>query len=440
MWPVAQFSRDAGSGATETRFAGPLVQVKRKDEARSLGVHPLFLSKRPEPDHHDMPILWPLSRYRKTPDRSWFHILPVVLRRTSTTEDGTARSLWLFPIFYWAASPRFGNSFAVLPFYGHARNILGRDLVKFILFPIWLESTIGTRKSWNFLWPFFGGARDADEDGGAVRVWPFYARRWKDDQYDRTSILWPFLHFQRNRLHTSRPTRMFMFFPFYGRERGEDVTQTVVLWPFFGHTRDDVAGVRVTSAPWPILQWKDTPNSSRFRFWPFYGRFDNDELRSRFYVWPFFWNRKETTSTYERESKRLFPFWRQRHRIAKDGSRLSELHIWPLLNRETDHAGTTTTAFPALNPFVEHDIIDELYSPLWTLYRKRTAPGRGEQEALLGAVRHRWSPDEEVFSLPWIYSSRRTDEGTDRSILLGLIRTSSRPRGAGLRVAGLRLW
>ncbi len=437
LWPIAQFSRDDAGSYRESRFVGPLIRIRKDDNDRDWAVHPIVRSRTPESGYNNTLILWPISEYRSDERGSWFHILPLLLRRTQETLKGTERSLLIFPILYTATSPYFGKSFMLFPFFGKVHQVLGRDEIRFFLFPLWMESTLGKRRTWNFLWPFFGGAHGPGS--GAWRFFPFWGRKWKDGVYDRKSILWPFFHFQRNHLDTKRPLRMFLFFPFYGQSKGPGSDQRTFLWPFFGTSSDRVAGTRVTSVPWPILQWAETPQWKRFRFWPFYGRYDSDELKSRFYAWPLVWTRKETVPKYEKESLTVFPFYRNRRRTSTDGEdRWHQLLIWPFYRQETSSDGQVAVRAPALNPFPEFKKIDDLYSPVWELYHRRGTSAKGEAEAVLGAVRHRWTPDEETFSVPWVYASHKTSDGKrDRWFLQGLVRVTADGDKTVLRILSL---
>lgn len=446
-WPIVQFSRDRESPRTETRWIGPLVRVRKTREGSTVAVHPLVHS---QPDREgdreegrDTLIAWPLSRHRIDPERSRFHILPFVMHRTQKLADGIRRSFLLFPLFYSASNPGRPNSLAVFPLFGRVYDILGREEIRFALFPLYFETRIASRRSWNVLWPFFGWSRS--DHGSGMRFWPFFAHRQKEGEHERTNILWPFFHAHRDRLSTSRPSELLFFFPFVGSNRAEGYSHITLLWPFFGFINDDVDDIHVTHAPWPILQWGHTPKWKRFRFWPFYGSFDSDQLRNRFYLWPIFWKRHEKTPMYERDSFLALPFFRNRRYEAHTGDRLREVHCWPLGSYERFDSPTqpsrSLVSIPDLNPFKEMHEIDRLYSPLWTVYRHETYDTSGEAEFFFGAVRNRWNDEVEHFSIPWLYGSRKERGGrVDRSLLLGLLGWTNGPEGGGFRIAGQRIF
>ena len=430
LWPLFQYSKDPVNGSTETRLAGPLVRVRRAGEASSVAVHPLFASDQTSPTDRDVVAVWPFVRYQSNELRSRFRLLPFVLRRTERQPEGVRKSLWIFPFLYLGSAPGTPNSFALLPFFGRVHDILGRDEISFFLFPLWLRSRLETRESWNVLWPFFGGASDSEKDAGAFRAFPFYAHRWEQGVHDRYSILWPFFHRHENRLDTRRPTTMSLFFPFYGVEKGPDFRQDTLLWPFFGFGADRKTGSTFTAAPWPIYVHRKDERVERERIWPFWGKYESPELRSRYWLWPFIWHRVDETPGYRTETRSVLPVYRHRARTDKKTEETRhERHVWPLLSVEPKPDGSREIAVPSLNPFQDIDPIDRLYDPLWTVYRRTTSADRGEVDVFFGAVRHRWSGETEQFSIPWLYSSERDREGLRRSFLLGLVGWSS-DRGA----------
>lgn len=434
LWPIVQIDRDPEQAYSEARALGPLVRVRRDGDQREWAVHPIVHSKG-EAGRRDVRVLSPLARYRRDEDSSWLHLLPVLLRRTLNTEIGRRASLLVFPVFYRRTAPDSPSSLALFPFYGKLHGVLGRDRIRFYAFPAYYGTTLGSRRSHNALWPFFGWSRGAD--ARSLRVFPFYSRNRKAGRHDRRFFLWPFFHFHRTHLHTDRPTRMFLFFPFFGREVARGRRHRTILWPFFGFNRDEVIGTKVVSAPWPILQWGHTPRWKRFRFWPFYGSYESEELRSRFYAWPLVWRRSERTDEYSRESFRFIPFYSGQKRVAAEtGVVDTRRHVWPFFYSAADSEGNRSRRALSLNLWRRFETLEELYSPLWTVYSRDGTADSGEAEYFFGAVRRRWTHERRSLSFPWVYRGERTADGrSDRSVLLGLFRWTNDGRRTTLRIA-----
>jgi hypothetical protein len=241
-------------------------------------------------------------------------------------------------------------------------------------------------------------------------------------------------------MDTPRPTRTFLFFPFYGYEQGERLRQDLLFWPLFGFGHDEVNETSFESAPWPIYVRKSTPDRKRHRIWPFYGRYDSEELSSRFYAWPLVWTREERTPSYTAKSFLFLPFFRKRTATSRETEESrTELHVWPLYSQEPAPEGMEHVAIPSLNPFQEYDIIDRLYDPVWTVYRRVSSEERGSIDFLFGAFRHRWAPESEHFSMPWLFWAGRDGEHWVRSLLMGLIRVEGDATRGRLTVAGIEL-
>jgi hypothetical protein len=439
LWPLLQYSRDDARDYREVRVLGPLIRARREGDREERAITPLAHYLATDEESREVFFLWPLGRYLESPSDSDFRILPFILHRTRSIGEDHKKSFLLFPILYLAHSTRRGNSFAFFVLYGHVKDILGRDEIRWVLFPFWMTSRIGDRQAWSAPWPLVGGS--TSEDGSSFRILPFYGYDRKDGEYRHDTFLWPIVHVQRNDLDTDDPTWMFFLFPLFGIEKGEHKERLVVLWPFFSYSKDGTTGVRFLSAPWPIFQVARTPLYERERYWPFYADYRSNELRSRFYLWPLAWRRDEKTRRYTKRTLTILPVWKQIDRTALPGGERSwGRQLWPLFASSGDSGGASELQILAIAPWREIRGFERIFSPLWTVYRRTGSSERGEAEAVWGAVRRRWSERGEVFSLPWVYHSFRSEDGScDRSFLSGLFGISSGPDGGAFRLLTLPL-
>jgi hypothetical protein len=441
LWPLLQYSRDSGRPYTEWRFLGPVLRLRRDADETIQAIHPLVHSTVDRKGETQVYFLWPLGRYLEDETSSRFWLLPFILQRATVEGDERRDSFLLFPLFYIASDEEDGTSAAFFLFYGDVKDILGRDRIRYALFPLFLWTEIGDRTSWQAPWPLVGGSWS--EDSRSFKVLPIYGYSAKDGRYFRESFLWPFFHVQRNDLHAAVPTRLFFFFPFFGFQDGLGRSSVTFLWPLFVFANDELAGVRYNSAPWPIVVWGETPEWKRFRVWPFYGTYESEELRRRFYLWPLIWSTDESTEQYRKSTESVFPFWRDRVReTIPGGERAARRYVWPLYHSERKEDGTSSLLVPALTAaWLDLPGLNRLFPPLWTMYRRETDLQGGEAEALLGAIRHRWRGRSEVFSVPWLYSYAREEDGSwERSFLLGLFGVSGGGDGGAFHVLTLRLF
>jgi len=440
LWPLLQYTHDDADDYRELRLVGPLIRSSRDGGVDVRAVHPLVHSWTGKDGDRQVFFLWPLGRYLENESKSEFRLLPLFLQRAHRYGEHRRSSFLFFPLLYVGNSTEFGHSFGLFLLWGNVKDIAGRDEIRWVLFPFWLTTRIGDRRSWNAPWPLVGGSRS--DDGSSFKILPFYAYSRKDGQYHRTTFLWPIFHVQRNDLDTKDPTSLFFLFPLFGIEQGVHKHRWVILWPFFSYSKNEVSGIRYLTAPWPFLQWAETPDAKRFRAWPFYGTYRDEELKSRYYLWPIVWSRVEETRRYRKRTFRVIPFWQSVERTSIPEGEVSRAqHLWPIYLSTRDPDGSRGLQILDFAP--RHDLpgLIRLFSPLWTLYRRAGSPDKGDAEAVWGAVRHRWSGGRETYSLPWIYSYRKEEDGScDRSFLLGLVQVASGPRGGAFRLLTLPLF
>lgn len=187
-------------------------------------------------------FLYPFGCREESTFRSKLRFTPFFESRWSKIPpfDGFSRCLTL----YQGRSDLGQEYWGFFPFYGYTYRRYGVDKNRFLLFPLYYESTDDDAHTIRLLWPLITYARSPGRN--AYKVWPLFGKDAIRNDYYNCFFLWPF--FQRvdkypgteqASSYTALP------FPLYMRQDDRVSTSTDLLWPLFtyyhhypsGHTR-----------------------------------------------------------------------------------------------------------------------------------------------------------------------------------------------------------
>ncbi len=381
-------------------------------------------------------ILYPLGRSTSgvRTSSSWF--LPLYFWRSrETAKAGRRSTLLTLPGLWWARDEAGGGSFAWFPFFGHVEDFLTYEEIRFFLFPLYSTAKRDGKKSTHFLFPVLGWTRGGGEK--STRLWPFWVHSEIEGFHDRTSVLWPFVHWQTNSIHRGEASteHKWMVWPLYGRTRRGSYRSHTLLWPFFGWASDPRAEFWALDAPWPLVRlqsggkWPRAAN--RTRVWPFYSHFETKELEWWTWAWPFVHRRREVRQDSRRDSFHVFPFWQSvRTRDSDDREISSWWKLWPLAQRRRTGPSERLSVLAPF-PFHWDPTFDHYWSwplELWTVEREKEERIRRERSWGGLWLRERDAHEDRRY-LSGLFS-RRTyrEEGAvvrETSLLFGLIRWRS---------------
>jgi hypothetical protein len=382
-------------------------------------------------------FLVPLGDIREHPGDTVTRFLPLYRFHTDLDDNGMPRwNLIALPGIFWSGDSTGRVARAFFPFGGVIDDFATYDRITFVLFPLFVKAERGGRTSWHFLFPIFEYVSDEDTGQKSGRFWPFFGIS-RQGGFDRRFYLWPFFHYQRDRIEHPYPHTRWMVWPFYGEDWVGTYKAWTVLWPFFGYARDTKSHFWSLEAPWPIVFFQRPGDSTEMahitRLWPFYSyyRNDRDGLESTWVVWPFFNRRVEKYPTGTRRAENVIPFWQHWQSWDLEGKRTGSWDkLWPLYQRFEDH-DKSREAWPALNPLWHNEEFDEHYAWIWEIYT-READGTAVRERSWGGIWRRDSdPDETREYIAGLWSRRKFREGGEivheTSILFGLLRWRSQP-------------
>ncbi len=199
------------------------------------GLPPLFYRSKVPGLYDRWDFLYPLgckeesyfrSKTRFTPlvDTQWYKIPPY---------DGHSRYLTAF----WGRSDDGQNYWGIFPFYGYTHRRCGADDTRFVLFPLYYESTYDNERTIRILWPLITYAKSPGRQ--ALKVWPVYGEDFVGNRYSNRFFLWPF--FQHIEKYPGTPQHYSYTaapFPLYMRTDTPCTTTMDFLWPFISYYRD----------------------------------------------------------------------------------------------------------------------------------------------------------------------------------------------------------
>jgi hypothetical protein len=195
-------------------------------------------------------VLDPLFAARWTADESSYRFLAFVGEDPLSGNQSPDTDFMFFPFFWFGRGPREEeNYFAFFPLFGTIKTFAGFAEVSFFLFPLYYRAmkNITEPETYYSLTPFVGWVDGGPRDG-SWHLLPLMGHWQYEGKYDKWSVLWPFIHWQRNDLDTTDPTRDVTVWPLFGVETGKRKHYYTFLWPFFRFRSQNYVGP--TEAPY----------------------------------------------------------------------------------------------------------------------------------------------------------------------------------------------
>lgn len=414
-------------GTRRTQALGPFLEWAEGTNGWAMSAVRPFYSDFTVPgdDAEGRDILWPLATTRRRGDEalSRYGIFLRFRHGNDETPKGPRSRFWLVP-FYFQGRDAEGDTYrAVFPLFGTLRDFLGRDEIRFVLFPIRSKSKLNDIETSNWLWPLIARTTGGDED--RFRVFPFYGRATRAGDYEKRFVLWPFWT-QARYDYPQRTGGGFVLFPLYGRMKMEDQSTTWFLPPLFRFTRGEK--MNLTYCPWPFFQ-KASGAKDKLYLWPIWGTETIAHDTDTFFLWPIFHNRtwkRQGDDVHRFMAIPLFYWQTRRDPDAPPGTPpLARSHkLWPVYSYKRDGDESRFRVLE-LWPFGESAPVERNWAPFWSLYTRETAgEGNRDAELLWGLYRNRARADGgRFFSIfPLVEWSKERDGGpTEWSILKGLI-------------------
>ena len=439
-------SRDRDvDGNARARYLGPLVERRASSEdAVFRAVRPLVSTVDAGPVER-REWLWPVGERRSDGQESTWRLLTAYGTDFDATKDDSRYRGAVFPLLFWGRDADGHGYGAFFPLGGRLHEMLGRDRIFFLLFPLYARDVKDAVTSHNVVWPLISWGRGGDV--ARLRLFPLYGHSVNRGSWTKRFICWPFWT-SVDYDYTPEAGGGAILFPFYGRVRTpEQLTQWFVP-PFFkvahGH------GQRLLHCPWPVVQISHG-DVDKCYVWPLWGRKRIENVRSGFVAWPLGrWEHIERGQTTVTRRYLLPVVYSETTRVnagksdvqnrSADGVVQRYVKLWPLFSYQQE-ADSARTRIPDLWPAKRSGPIERNWAPLWTLYRSQRKGDAKETDLLWGIYRSRRDPDGStyrgVFPLYHHWTWRGQSPGREWSLLGGLL--SGKRYGGERRVRFLYL-
>ena len=424
--PIASRYRDV-NGDMRLRALGPFFErAVSTNEARLWAVRPLYSTvKDPVSQRRSSEYLWPIATTKQFKKEHSVRVLLTYYTKFDVTDPKSRYRFWMLPIYFQGRDVNKKGYAAVFPLGGTIHEILGRDRVMFVLFPLYARSAINQVHTTDVLWPIY--SRSEGKGIYRFRVFPFYGRTKHRDKFDKKFVLWPFWTSARY-YYPNSSGKGYILFPLWGHVKLTDQEAWMVVPPLIRFSRGE--RMNYTYCPWPFFQ-KSKGETEKLYFWPIWGQKRMPGVRSTFFLWPIF--KKDRIDRGDELVRRFvaMPFVqteKRTRRSSQKGERPQVVgrysKIWPLWSYQRD-GDSRRFRCVELWPLRNSGPVERSWAPLWTLY-SRTAVGDAlDHELLWGLYRFQRRGDAEcrMSIFPFLYWQRDDRERAERewSILHGLI-------------------
>ena len=431
-WPLFVEQSPPDAPVSSRQMLGPLLFAK-ESTGLVAGFRPLYL-RAEAGDKESAALLYPLFTWEKQPGYRKFSFLQLVNVQHSDEPGKPARKNFdVWPLYFSKETGDPATSYhAFFPIAGTVKYRFGRDELSWTLFPLYLHSTKAGREVTTAPWPFLTFIQGGGHHG--FEFWPLFGRRGRAHDYDRQFYLWPLGFKSAQHLDQPVPTVSQGFLPFYTRDTAPGLIRENYVWPFFGYThRTEPNRYDETRYFWPLFVQGQGDQRRINRWAPFYTHSAIKGYDKTWVAWPLYRHAEWTEGGIAQEKNQLLYFLylsqTQRSLTNPAAAPAHKTHLWPLFSAWDNGAGRRQVQ--VLSPlevfFPSNDVIRQLYTPLFALYRYDRDASVERHSLLWNAITWRRGTAGRAFHLGPLVS---VDAGTDRQRVafgLGLFGWQRRP-------------
>ena len=409
----------------------PLVFREETPSWRQFSFIPIYVHRRTTDDYENrVQMVWPIFLYKRFDRDMTIHLFPFFWywRDVYAYKGGEERDFdyMMLPFVFGGGSSERGRYFALFPLYGTLRGYFGRDRVRFILFPLYMDYLKNEFYQRNYLWPVLSFSEGGGYNG--FRFWPFYGYIRKEGEYRKKFVLWPFFHSQEFDLDKEQTGRRMLILPVYAMEESRRRDYHSILWPFFSREEDYVQNYKQYTAPWPFVVVA-RGDIYKNQYWPFYGYEKKEDSETTFIAWPFWRQREyELSNDLKRQEVSLLPFLSRNRLYDSEGVKEEKSRFWPLWRSRRFEDGSSDFRIFSLLWFDDERGFERQYAPLWTVFERKDLPnGERDTRALWGLIHQERSSTRSEMSVPLIFKQIRDSERdfSETTILGGLFSAKS---------------
>ncbi len=420
LFPLFSFEHDTALPRTDLNLAYPLLHFD-KTATDTFAVMPFVFSveKKGEPPATSVDFLWPFFTYRlkQRPggagSRSQTAFLLLSSHSAKKAPEGNYRKWTFFPFLYcgtdrnnhhhfilfpfiWYADDAYvylpfpstkPQSFkAFLPFYGMFKNLGGRELVRYYLFPLFTYVKHKHKRRYHFLWPFFGYGTGKDYE--AYKVFPVFTYAKLPEGSTRLNYLWP-LGYRRRTVQKDGIVKAIDFFvPLFMRLRtpkekwdyysllyARRITplrrQWSVLWPLFKTANFPKEDARSFTLFLLLFKYKNGRENNTLQFFPLFGRRRKPGRTRSFILWPLYHYKYDDYGAYTFKRNYLFPFYIRKVMHQKGGETQTRTIFFPFFASAKKSDGSRCFSALRIGYYDRADVIDRNWAPILRIYQSQ---------------------------------------------------------------------
>ncbi len=327
-----------------------------------------------------------------------------------------------FPFYFFRSGFGKTNDYAAIwPLGGTVKNFLGKEEAHWFLWPLWIKTYNSETVNYWYPWPLINYRCGKSHGFG---FYPLGGHFFQKGVYDERYFLWPlgyrYINFERQELKKG-------FLPFYAYERTPNVRDLSIIWPIWGHRKENQPVYEERRLLWPL--WVQGRGEMRYvnRWAPFYTHSENKRrcLKKTWYLWPFIkeQNWKEGDMDIHQEQFLYFIFWHQEQKNCKNLNFLAKkTHFWPIYSYWEDGQGHRQMQM--LSPFdvffPNNTMVRDIYSPLFALYRYDENNGVIRQSFLFQLFQEEREGDDVHLHCDFFLDYKNTKAEKHFSLLSGL--------------------
>jgi hypothetical protein len=432
-WPLIVRQSPPNAPAENVQYFGPLIFAQHAAGEVS-GVRPLYLQARVD-DKETATFLYPLFSWQKQPGYREFSFFKLInLRQSDEPGQPGERGFDVWPFYFSKETGDPATSYhALLPVAGTIKNRFGKDELSWYAFPLYLHSEKAGMEITTAPWPFLRFIDGAGHHG--FEFWPLFGHRGRDRDYDRSFYLWPLFYKSAKNLSEPEPTVSVGALPFYTRDTAPGYISETYGWPFFGYThRTQPYRYDEQRYLWPFIVQARGDQRRINRWAPVYTHSVIKGYDKTWVLWPLYRHAEWQDPGIAQEKNQFlyFLYWSQTQRSLTNpaAAPAHKTHLWPLLSAWDNGAGRRQVQ--VLSPlevfFPTNDIVRQLYTPIFALYRyDRTDAETSRHSLLWKAVTWRRSATGKEFHLGPIFSVQTGVEKQRIALGNGVIGLSRRP-------------
>ncbi len=441
LWPVLVGESDAQGELHPLQALGPLFFVHREsDGAFVRGFRPVILH-RENGSIASTHLLYPLLSFQhdgRGADLVSFLQL-INFRHEPAYGSGPAiRDFDIWPCWFSRETGNPATSYhALFPVAGSIVQRFGDDRLTWAAFPLFLRTEKDGRHLTSLPWPFVRIIDGAGHHG--LEVWPLFGERGRAGDYHEQFLLWPLLYRHESHLSAAQPDVKVGALPFYAAEHGPGYRNVTFVWPLFGAMhRTQPSRYDETRYLWPFLVQGRGDDHFVNRWGPLYTHSIIKGYDKTWLLWPLYQHAEwQEGGLAQRQDRLLYIFYWSleqhdpRHPAAAPAYKR---HLWPLFSAWDNGAGHRQVQL--LSPFEvlfpHNDVIRQLYSPLFTLYRwEQARPGTERGSILFGLVTWKNTPAADEFHLGPLFGREHTADRARIALALGLLSWRRETRAGG---------